>query len=111
MICKKKKDKTETLQVDGPAGCACSPQGQHFHLPSWPDESPGEKVHILIIHILYVFTRFKVQTQSYNSYFNLFTHEQSAYFLVPSLLLSSINKPKNQDRDVLEKREKGKYYY
>ena len=52
MICKKKKDKTATLQVDGPAGCACSSQGQHFHLPSWPDESPGDKV----------------QTQSYNSY-------------------------------------------
>ena len=51
MICKK-KDKRETLQVDGPAGCACSSQGQHFHIPSWSDESPGDKV----------------QTQSYNSY-------------------------------------------
>ena len=51
MICKK-KDKMETLQLDGPAGCACSSEGQHFHIPSWSDESPGDKV----------------QTQSYNSY-------------------------------------------
>ena len=54
-----KKDKTESLQLDGPARCACSPQGQHFHLPSWPDESPGEKVHILIIHIYVMWTAIK----------------------------------------------------
>ena len=57
----------ETLQLDGPAGCACSSQGQHFHLPSWPDESPGDKVQTQsynsydILHILYVPSRFDEQ--------------------------------------------------
>ena len=100
MICKKKKDKPETLQLDGPAGCAGSPQGQHFHLPSWLDESPGEKVQTqsyishfkpfytfsimslqvtklkltLIIHISYLFTRFIYQV-------GLMSRKQSAYFL------------------------------